>query len=973
MDLRSIDGKITLARARQDLVWQRIKSQIEFAEFLSRRPDAPAEWRLAVDNARSIATEGAGSATAPADVCKSVEAALALLACEAKNYRVRLVGHAHIDMNWMWSWPETVSITCDTFSTVLDLLDEFPAFRFTQSQASVYAIVAEHRPDLLARIEAKVREGRWEVAASHWVEGDKNLAGGESLARHLLYTRRYLDTILPGAIPGGKVEIDWSPDTFGHAATVPTYLNRGGVKYLYLHRPGCWQQPVPEAFWWEAPDGSRVLVRNDQKRGYNGMVEPSFVTSVVRDMAESTGAHESMLVYGVGDHGGGPTRRDILFGLEMQSWPVFPAVVFDTAAAFFKSLEAAGAALPVIRGELNTEFSGCYTSQSLVKRSARLGEARLTDAESACALVAATGGPDYPARRFEEAWRKVLFLHFHDILPGSCVRDTRTHAHGLFQEAAAIAAAAETYALRNLASRVATVDLPGANIPALEAVPVNILTSGQGAGAGIRAFEGRLSDAHGHGATSPLRPFVVFNPTARDRHEVVELTLWDREPWGAPTHIKDTVFEAVLPNGDVFEPQHAGDGYEWGHAFQRVRLPLAVPGFGYAAVLIREKGSDPRHAARCAVADADRARQLARGHHCFYAGIDRNDIGLENGLVRAVFDRATGRLVSFFDKARGVELLDAATGGAGLEYAVERPHGGTAWTIENTGPVEFPALVHVRPLSNGPYSAALELAFHVAESDVAVRYELAAEDPSLRIHVRATWMQRGTPQTGVPTLRFGLPTDLADAEPTYEIPFGSIKRVGLLPDEEVPALRWAHIGGAADGADAGILLLNDCKSGHAMDGATLRLNLLRSTYDPDPLPEVGEHEMNLCIAPAPRACDAAAVTAAADAFCHALKPVGTGVHAGTLPLSASILRVEGDNIAVSGLKQTEEGKGLVLRLYETGGHPATASISPFSALGVLDGTAVNFHEEPTGEATPREGAAILVSIPPHGIRSVRLA
>lgn len=973
MDLRSIDGKITLARARQDLVWQRIKSQIEFAEFLSRRPDAPAEWRLAVDNARAIATDGAGSAAAPADVCKSVEAALALLACEAKNYRVRLAGHAHIDMNWMWSWPETVSITCDTFSTVLDLLDEFPAFHFTQSQASVYAIVAEHRPDLLRRIEAKVREGRWEVAASHWVEGDKNLAGGESLARHLLYTRRYLDAILPGAIPGGTVDIDWSPDTFGHAATVPTYLLRGGVKYLYLHRPGTWQQPVPEAFWWEAPDGSRVLVRNDQRHGYNGTVDPGSVLSAVRDMAESTGAHESMLVYGVGDHGGGPTRRDILFGLEMQTWPVFPAVVFDTAAAFFKSLEAAGASLPVLRGELNPEFAGCYTSQSLVKRSVRLGEARLTDAEAACALVAATGGPDYPARRFEEAWRKILFLHFHDILPGSCVHDARTFAHGLFQEAVAIAASAETYALRNLAGRVATADLPGADVPAPEALPVHILASGQGAGAGIRASEGRLSDAHGHGASSPLRPFVVFNPTARDRREVVELTLWDREPWGVPAHIKDTVFEAVLPNGDVLDLQCAGDGAEWGHAYQRVRLPLAVPGFGYASVLVREKTAFARPAARCAVTDEARARSLALVHHCSYAGVDRNDIGLENGLVRATFDRATGRLVSFLDKTRGVELLDSAQGGAGLEYAVERPHAASAWTIDNTGPATAPVLVGARTLCGGPYTAAVELAFRVAESDVTVRFSLDAEDPALRIRIHAVWMQRGTPRTGVPTLRFRVPTALASAEPTYEIPFGSVRRTGLRPGEEVPALRWAHVGGAADGADAGLLLLNDCKSGHAMDGAALCLNLLRSSYEPDPLPEIGEHEMALALAPAPRVCDAAAATAAADAFCHALVPVGTGVHAGTLPLAASILRVEGDNIAVSGLKQAEEGKGLVLRLYETEGHPATASVSPFSALGVLDGTAVNFHEEPTGEPTPREGAAILVSLPPHGIRSVRLA
>ena len=970
MDLTSIDGKITLARARQDLVWQRIKSQIEFAEFLAKRPDAPAEWALAVENAKTIATEGAGTGAAPADVCKGVESALALLAGEAKSYRVRLVGHAHIDMNWMWSWPETVSVTCDTFSTVLDLLDEFPQFHFTQSQASVYAAVAEYRPDLLKRIEAKVREGRWEVAASHWVEGDKNLSGGESLARHVLYTRRFFDKLLPNAIPGGKVEIDWCPDTFGHAATVPTYLKRADIKYLYLHRPGTWQQPVPEAFWWEAPDGSRVLVRNDQKRGYNCTVDPATISSVAREMAASTGARESMVVYGVGDHGGGPTRRDILFGLEMQTWPVFPALVFDTAAAFFKSLEACGADLPVLSGELNVEFAGCYTSQSLIKRSVRLGEARLKDAEAACALAAATGGPSYPTARFEEAWRKVLFLHFHDILPGSCVHDSRTFAHGLFQEAMAIASTAETYALRTLAGRVATADLPGADAPTLEALPVNILTSGQGSGSGIRSAEARFSDAHGHGAASPLRPFVVFNTTAHDRSEMVEFTLWDREPWGSPLHIREAAFEAVLPDGSVVEMQRLYDGFEWGHAYVRYLLPVSVPGYGYTAVLVREAlaGSG----AKRAVAPESEVRSLELLHHCGYSCIDRNGIGLENGLVRVVFDPQTGRIASFFDKARNVELIDPASAGAGLEYSVERPNGMTAWVISNAGAVTLPTVKNAVTHRRGPYCGTVQIDYAVAESEFTVYYDLHANESLLRVRVQTTWMQRGTRETGVPNLRFAIPSALADAVPTYEIAFGAVKRADKRPDEEVPAYRWAHLGGAAAGADAGLLLVNDCKHGHSLKGSTLYLNLLRSSYEPDPAPELGQHEMAFALGANDHACDVAACTTAADAFCHPLKPVGTAVHAGTLPLSVSVLKVEGTNVAVSGIKMAEDRKGLVVRLYETAGRPATASLSPLPGLGVLGGTAVNLHEEATEEITPREGNAIFVTVPPYGIRSVRL-
>ncbi len=972
MDISSIEGGLALVRARQDLVLLRMKSQLGFAEWMAGRPGAPAEWAAAAAAAHATAIRGVHGGGDPAAVCAAVESTLAPLAAKAKSYRVRLVGHAHIDMNWQWSWPETVSDVCDTFTTVLDLMDEFPAFRFTQSQASVYEIVAEHRPDLLDRIAAKIREGRWEVAASHWVECDKNLVGGESLARHLLYTRRYLNTLFPDAIPEGGVRIDWSPDTFGHAATVPAYLAAGGVNYLYLSRPGIWRQDTPEAFWWEGPDGSRVLVRNDRKRSCNGVVEPETVAAAVRDMAESTGLRETMFVYGVGDHGGGPTRRDILFGLEMQGWPVFPTIVFDRAEAFFSAVETGGADLPVVRGELNPEFAGCYTSQSLVKRSARIGEARLADAEAACALAAAIGGPAYPSRLLAEAWRKILFLHFHDILPGSCVHDARTHAHGLFQQAVASAAAVETHALRELAGCVATDAIPGAAEATAAALPVNALVSGQGAGSGIRAAEGRFSDAHGHG-TSPVRPFVVFNPVSHDRAEIVELTLWDREPAGLPPQFRLAAadFEAVLPDGTVLEMQRTAEGYEWGHAFVRYALPLSVPGFGYASVLVREAGRDA--AAHSVNHSAEPVRALSNKRTGIDSQPDREDTGLENGLVRVRFDRRTGRIASFFDKVRGVELLDPTLSGGGLEYSVERPNEHSAWTISGSSPAVFPTAQSVETVLRGPFAASVRIRFAFAESEFSAEFSLFAGDPVLRVRIAGLWMQRGTPQTGIPNLRFALATALSETVSTYEIPFGSIRREGMRPDEEVPAMRWAHLGGRVGSADAGLLLFNDSKHGHALEGPILRLNLVRASYKPDPLPEMGAHEMTIGIAPAGRECDASAATAVADAFCHPLIPVGTGVHAGALPPAASLIAVEGRNVAVDGLKRAEDGDGLVIRLHETDGRQALARIVPHPAIGVCGADVVDLHETPTGESAERDADAFSVSFPPRGIRSVRLA
>ncbi|MCD6285963.1 MAG: alpha-mannosidase, partial [Anaerolineae bacterium] len=399
----------------REAAWVRIRSQVQFAEHLAATDaERGAAWQGQIERARAATAEAAASETVdwPKLVAR-VESILAPMSGAAKAKTLYMVGHAHIDMNWMWSWPETVSVTLDTFRTMLDLLKEFPEFHFSQSQASVYAIVEKYAPELLPQIARYVKQGRWEVTASHWVETDKNMVSGESLCRHVLYTRAAMARLF--GLKPEDVAIDWSPDTFGHAATVPTYLRQGGVRYLYMHRPGIEQQPVPEAFWWEGPDGARILVRNDQKRGYNGAIQPDTVIEVMTAMQASVGLDFAMLVYGVGDHGGGPTRRDLLAAREMSTWPIFPTLSFVPAQAYYRKLEENGGGLPVLRGELNNEFAGCYTTQSLIKRGNRVAEARLADAEFAAVIDRLATGAAYPAETVAEDWQRTLFSHFHDI------------------------------------------------------------------------------------------------------------------------------------------------------------------------------------------------------------------------------------------------------------------------------------------------------------------------------------------------------------------------------------------------------------------------------------------------------------------------------------------------------------------------------------------------------------------------------
>ena len=934
---------------------ERIEAELQYAEGLcALHPGQAAGWTPLIAQARERVAgaladrrlDGIAAAVGEA------EAILAPIGPTAKSYTVHCVGHAHIDMNWMWSWPETVAVTVDTFATVLKLMDEYPGFRFSQSQASVYRIMEQHRPDVLEQIAARVREGRWEVIASHWVEGDKNLAGGESLCRHLLYTREYMQQLF--GLDPEDVPIDWSPDTFGHAATVPTYLVRGGVKYLYLHRPGVQTPSKPPVFWWEGPDGARVLTRNDMAYGYNGVITPAVAQFLLKFVAEMGGA-DYMYVFGVGDHGGGPTRRDIQRAVEMQGWPIFPQVAFSSARAFYEKEEKLGDLLPVVSGELNCEFTGCYTTETLIKKANRFAECRLADAEVAATLAWAAQGQPYPAADFRQGWRDTLFSHFHDILPGSGVHDTRTYTHGLFQQTMAMTSAVETQALRNLARQV---DTTAAGLPVPADVPVAQVQSGLGAGVGFHAQDGGYwfsEQSAGHGP----RPFVIFNPTAHSRGEVIEATVWDNAP-GSQVALKNRAFSVRTPDGTTVPAQVVDGGGYWGHDYATLAFPATVEGLGYALYTILEEAVPAAESA---------ARQIGTRHHCTYAPAERSSEGIENERILLELDTATGGIKRLLDKRSGLVLAENAPA---LEYAVERPHGMTAWSIDNTGPIEYPQVTAIRRKHDGPYKASIEVDLQIHESNFTLTYEVRAGDPRLHVGLKGVWFQRGTPQTGVPALRFALPLVLQGAAARYEIPFGAIDRAWN-QGEEVPALCWAQVTGTAEGKAAGCLLANDSKYGHSLDGNTLRVTLIRSSYEPDILPEIGEHEVRLAILPFAGELPVTEAIQLGQDTNHALRAVGTDVHAGELPAAGRFLRLTGE-VNLSAVKKAEDADALIVRVFNPTAQAATAGIEIDGTLGSVSRAGeVDLLERYLDTCTATvQGNTVSVQVPARGIASVMI-
>lgn len=308
----------------------RILAELEFALHLSEAENG--KYDAALEEALDYLLEKQQTEGVLTDqACEEAEEILEPIAEEAKSYELILAAHAHIDMNWMWSFNETVSIVLATFRSILNIMDQYPEFCFSQSQASVYKIVEEYDPELMERIKARIAEGRWEVTASAWVETDKNMPSGESLLRHIQYTREYLSKVW-----GVKdFDLDFSPDTFGHSANVPEIDQFGGVKYFY-HCRGNARRDV--LYRYQAPSGKEVLTYREPN-WYNGAITPQIGAGFMEIVKKSSGLKTGLVVYGVGDHGGGPTRRDVERALEMQTWKIYPKIRFGTFRDYFHEAE----------------------------------------------------------------------------------------------------------------------------------------------------------------------------------------------------------------------------------------------------------------------------------------------------------------------------------------------------------------------------------------------------------------------------------------------------------------------------------------------------------------------------------------------------------------------------------------------------------------------------------------------------------
>ena len=833
---------------------------------------------------------------------RAAQAKLEALGPYERQFTIRCTGNSHIDMAWLWPWTETVEVTRNTFASALQMMREYPDLTFTMASAQTYAWMEEKYPEIFREIQQRVKEGRWEIVGGMWVEPDLNLPDGESLVRQLLIGKRYFREKF-----GVDVKIGWNPDSFGYNWQLPQIYKRAGIDYFVTQKI-YWNDTTKfpyKLFWWEAPDGSRLLTYfpHDYANQIDGpkmasdlaMYAPAMWKADAGAGKAKPGELEMMYLFGVGDHGGGPTRRDLDVAQELERPDVvFPRVKFGTAGQFFDDLGRRTAELniPTWDDELYFEYHrGVQTTQAEEKRRNRKSEVLMLDAER-LASIATLFGRRYPQADLNSAWKDVLFNQFHDILPGSGIAVNYVDAARKYARARRIAGPVIETSLATLGAEVA----------------------------------------------APTTSLLVFNPLSWTRTGMVEAEVQ------FPGRV--TGITAIAPDGRTLPAQVLANDVKTNRV--RVRLLAEkVPALGYELVRLSP------------VAPARVTTPLLRA----------TSTSLENEFFRLAVDPQTGCITSLFDKRSGTEALAPADPDVGipgaapgnkpcgnlLQVFVDKPKRWDAWNIDADFIQQHTDVMQadeVKLVENGPLQAVIRVRKHFGESQFVQDITMYAGVPRVDVVVQADWHEKHK------LLKVAFPLSAHNEKATFEIPYGSIERptTRRTPAEqakfEVPALRWADL----SDADHGFSLLNDSKYGYDARGNVLRLSLLRAPEWPDPHADEGHHEFTYALYPHGGGWRAAMTVRRGYELNYPLLAVALQAHQGPLPQQQSFFSTGADNVIITAVKKDEDDDSLLVRMYEWAGRKAQVNLQVPPGMVVTAET--DEMEKPLRPLAPGEAVAV---------------
>jgi alpha-mannosidase len=847
--------------------------------------------------------------------------------------KIDLAGNAHIDAAWLWPRSETIDVVRRTFTTALQLMNEYPDYTFSQSAAQYSEWMADKYPELNAQIKQRIKEGRWEIVGGMWVEPDLNLPDGESLVRQLLVGQRYFQKEY-----GVTARIGWNPDSFGYNWQLPQIYKRSGLDYFVtqkMHWNDTNQLPF-RLFWWQSPDGSKVLTYFPTDYAWTN-VNPTRLSADFAQSAErNPGTTEHMDLYGVGDHGGGPTRdmldqADHWIAASKQTDMAVPTIRYNTAQNYFTNVEthlnpnsptwdydsiakgytpppaaADGAVgLPTWKDELYFEYHrGIYTTQAKHKQANRQSETATLDAEKLASL-AWLNGAAYPADTLTSNWKKITFNQFHDLAAGSGIAVIYRDAQKDYTEVFRADREIDDAALSTLDQRI--------NTNVKSGVPV-----------------------------------IVYNTLAWPRVEDVQLTVQLPD---VATNVK--IFDAQ--NTEVLAQTLSRDLST--HQFT-VLAHVDVPALGYA-VLHADAANIPR------VTDEAPPTDLV-------ATQDATTITLTNSHLKLVLDKKTGCITSLFSHDTRAEILAPNACGNQLQTYADNPTQYDAWNID-PGTLDgtmtpITQLDSIGLTEDGPLRKTVHLARTWQSSKFVQDISLDAYSDTVTVSNDVQWHESHV------LLKAAFPLAATSAKATYEIPYGSIQRPTTRSNSwekakfEVPALRWADLG---DDHQA-LSLLNDSKYGYDALGNTLRLTLLRSPTWPDPDADRGSQHFVYALYPhAGRWQDALTV--------HHGYELNTPVtsrqvfaHTGALPSTYSFASVDEPNVTLTAVKKAEDANALIFRFYENAGITSNATLHiPAGASYAVE---TNLMETPIPNLNhlPVTGDTVTLPIKPYEIRTLEL-
>jgi alpha-mannosidase len=832
---------------------------------------------------------------------------------------IRLSGNSHIDAAWLWPMSETIDVVRHTFTTALQLMDEYPKYTYTQSAAAYSEWICDKYPTVCQEIRDRIHEGRWELVGGMWVEPDLNMPDGESLVRQLLVGKRYFKQTF-----GTEVRIGWNPDSFGYNWQLPQIYKRSGVDYFVTQKMD-WNDTTRlplKIFWWQSPDGSKVLAYFPH--GYADGIDPvSLAGDITYSRQRNPGVTEMMHLFGVGDHGGGPTRDMLDAGVRWSDpAKVTPPTTWGIAQGFFSDIEtkldtdhspvwnyktlAAGdtkladppagqISIPTWKDELYFEYHrGVFTTQANHKRSMREAEEQMLNAEK-ISSIAWLSGDSYPAARFTEAWKKILFNQFHDLAAGSGIAVIYRDAQKDYDVVRWTAADASRRSLHTISSQVNTKT-------ALGGVPV-----------------------------------MVTNPLAWIRTDLVNVEVQMPESSKEGVSVLDAKGQ-ILPS-QVLSFDADTNTY---HLLVEVK---DIPSLGYEVLTVLP-GARPM----------DTSLKASAGT-------------LENDALRVTIDPLTGCITSLFDKRSQFESIAAGGCGNQLIAFKDTPKDYDAWNIDSdieNVTTKLDKVDSVQLVEQGPLRAVIRVTRSWQQSKFVQDVTLYAGLDRVDVVNDFDWHETHI------LLKAAFPLAASSGEATYEIPYGTIERPTTRDNKveqakfEVPALRWADLG---DGKH-GFSLINESKYGYDGKGNVLRISLLRSPTWPDPDADRGHHHFSYSLYPHAGDWRQALTVRHGYDFNYKLSAVQVESHEGQMSNEHSFASVKQQNVVLTAMKKAEDSDALIFRFYEWAGKSGNVQFSvPPGATGA---TLTNLMESPEGSPLTITANQVTAPIHPFEILTVRV-